>query len=158
MIQCHFLGTVCFHNFTPFFFVLPKLLLSSRKSGWNRVGTCITFLLVVFFKKEILRRTLCTNKGRNDARLHVGLRPVSLQTLCRNCCLAEPASPGAARGIRLCRTGAIALSFTPSAAHPAPSAVLAPASPQLFPAPQSEPSLPCRQCSQEFHLRGLCHP
>lgn len=64
-------------------------------------------LVGCFFKKVILRRTLCTNRGRNDARLHVGLRPVSLRSLCRNCCLAEPANPGVPRGITLCRPGAV---------------------------------------------------
>lgn len=72
-----------------------------------------------FFKKVVLRRTLCTNRGRNDAHLHMGLRPVSLRSLCRNCCLAEPANPGVSRASRCAALGH-SLSFMPSAAHQLP--------------------------------------
>ena len=64
-------------------------------------------LVGCFFKKQILRRTLCTNRTQNAAQLHVGLHPVSLQSLCRNCCLAEPAKSGVPRGIVLCRARTI---------------------------------------------------
>ena len=87
-----------------FFFVILKLLLSDKKrleeGGYMyRVG--------LPFKKEILRRTLCTNRGWNDAHLHVGWQPLSLQSLCRNCCLVEPSNPGVTRGIMLCRAAAV---------------------------------------------------
>lgn len=163
MIGHHFLRTVCFYNFTPFLLCTPpncsfqirKVVGAERVHVlrfacfvWGFFGV-FCFVCCCFLKKEVWKRTLC-EQGMKQCpsscgfASHLSAVPVLELLPCGAC---KP---------RFCARGG-PLSFTPSAACPAPPAVLDPASPELLAASQKESSLSHKQELQQCHVRGFYH-
>lgn len=108
MIRRHVLGTACSHNFTLFLLCTLQTVAFyfKRRSGWSSVGTYIILGVVGFLKKRYWGEHCLQTEGE--------MMPVFMWVL-----IPFLWSPSA--GIPRSHL----LSFTPSPAHPAPSAVLA---------------------------------